>query len=70
MDYDCSRYPVNSCEFGQMRRTDFKFLSETLFQGDQVTVLESYLDDIKYRNYARENSRLWQSSRREKLQEL
>jgi hypothetical protein len=70
MHYGCGMYPVNACEFVQMRRTDFKFVSETLFRGEQVTVLEAYLNDIKYRNYARENSRLRQSSRREKLQEL
>jgi hypothetical protein len=70
MHYDFGMYPVNACEFVQIRRTDFKFVSETLFQGKQVTVLDSYLNDIKYRNYARENSRLQQSSRREKLQEL
>jgi hypothetical protein len=70
MHYDCGIYPIDACEFVQMRRTDFKFVSETLFQGEQVTVLESYLDDIKYQNFARENSRLQQSSRLEKLQEL
>jgi hypothetical protein len=70
MYYDCSMYLVNACEFVQMRRTEFKLMSETLFQGEQFTVLESYLDDIKCRNNARENSRLLQSSRRKKLQEL
>jgi hypothetical protein len=67
---DYSMCPVNLCEFVQMQRTDFKLVSETLFQSKQVTVLESYLDNIKYRNYARENSRLCQSSCWEKLQEL
>jgi hypothetical protein len=53
---DYSMCPVNLCEFVQMQRTDFKLVRETLFQSKQVTVLESYLDNVKYRNYARETA--------------